>query len=134
MKRKEFLMSLGLIGVAPKLLSKDTESTSIDNKETFKSNLVTLTTYQCGLLQDILDKDIVWIMKYNKENGEFITAIEGYVNSNLILLGGIGKVEVVIIRQITSITNDDSILLYHSKILADNHYYHRRISIDRIEG
>jgi len=69
MKRKEFLMSLGLIGVAPKLLSKDVESASFNNNKAFKSNVVTLTIYQCGGLQDILDKDMVWIMKYNKETG-----------------------------------------------------------------
>jgi len=128
-------MSLGLLGLAPKLLSKDVQSEISDNIEEFKSSVVTLTMLQVGDVGKILDKDLVWIMKPSKDNdGTYIPVIEGYVNSRVILLGGIAKVEVVVLRQMSKFSNDGASILYHVTNAGEPIYYHRRLAIERIEG
>lgn len=136
MKRNEFLMSLGLIGIAPKLLSKGLQSELlVESKEEFKSSLVTLTMCQVGELNKISDKDLVWIMKpSNNNDGTYIPVIEGYVNSRTTIMGSIAKVEVVTLRQISKFSNDDYLVLYHVESLGSSEFYHRRLPIERIEG
>lgn len=126
-------MSLGLLGLAPNLLSKNVESELSDNKEEFKSNLVTLTMYQIGHINEILDKDLVWIMKPSKDNdGTYIPVVEGYVNKRVNVMDSFVRVEVVILRQMSKLTNDDSMILYHAKLLADSSIYHRRLAIEKV--
>lgn len=133
MKRKDFLVSLGLMGIAPSLLSKNAKFELVDNKKEIKSDVVKLTMYQFG---DILDKDLVWIMKPDNINNDvtYIPVIEGYINSVSVLYGGIYKVEVIIVRQVNHLNTDDSLVLYHAKISDDGRTYHKRFAIERIEG
>lgn len=135
MKRKEFLMSLGLLSIAPNLLSKNVESELSDNREEFKSNLLTLTMYQVGHINEILDKDLVWIMKPSKDNdGTYIPVVEGYVNKRVNVMDAFVKVEVVVLRQLSKLTNDDSMVLYHTTTAVDTSIYHRRLAIEKAVG
>ncbi len=135
MKRKEFLMSLGLIGIAPKLLSKDLQPELPESKEEFNSSVVTLTMYQIGELNKILDKDLVWIMKpSNNNDGTYIPVAEGYVNSRTTIMNSFAKVEVVVLRQMSKFSDGDSLVLYHVESLGSAGYYHRRLSIESIKG
>lgn len=135
MKRKEFLMSLGLLSLAPNLLSKNVESELSDNREEFKLSVLTLTMYQVGDINEILDKDIVWIMKPSKDNdGTYIPVIEGYVNKRTNVMDAFVRVEVVALRQMSELTYGDSMILYHAKRLDDLSIYHRRLAIEKVMG
>ncbi len=135
MKRKEFLMSLGLIGIAPKLLSKDLQPELPESKEELIPSLVTLTMYQVGELSKMFNNDIVWIMKSSDiSDGTYDAVIEGYIRSVTIIMGSIAKVEVAIIRQMSKLSNDDSLVLYHVESLGRDGLYHRRLSIERVES
>ncbi len=127
MKRKEFLMSLGLISIAPKLLSKNVVNEPVEIKE-INPDLLTLTITEIAGLDNILNYDMVWIMKPSgNDDAQFVPVVEGHVISRFVSIEGIAKIEVATLRHLDKFNKKDEMFLYHWDTVLSGKGTHSKI-------